>query len=290
MTAATILARDEAALGDLPVWDLTDLYASPDAPELARDLDWLDRRAAAFAADYEGKLATLDAPGLLDAVRRYERSDIVAAGSSYAGLRYYQNTTDRERAKFFGDCRPRSPPPRPRWSSSPSSSTASTTPRSTPPSRRPGARPLQAGLRPHPQDEALPALRRARALPARPVGRRRLRLEPALRRDHRRPRLRGRRRDADRSRPPSTSSPTRTAPGARPAPRRSPRSSPANLRSSRASPTRSPRRRRSRTAGASCRPRRPAATSPTTSSPRWSRRCATPSSPPIRGSRTATTR
>ena len=56
------------------------------------------------------------------------------------------------------------------------------------------------------------------------------------------------------------------------------------------SPTRSPRRRRSRTAGASCRPRRPAATSPTTSSPRSSRRCATPSSPPTRASRTATMR
>ena len=29
-------------LGDLPEWDLTDLYASPDAPELKRDLDWLE--------------------------------------------------------------------------------------------------------------------------------------------------------------------------------------------------------------------------------------------------------
>ncbi len=36
--------------------------------------------------------------------------------------------------------------------------------------------------------------------------------------------------------------------------------------------------------------RRPGATWPTMSSRRWSRRCATPSSPPIRGSRTATTR
>ena len=30
-------------LGNLPVWDLTDLYTSDDAPELDRDLDWLEQ-------------------------------------------------------------------------------------------------------------------------------------------------------------------------------------------------------------------------------------------------------
>jgi oligoendopeptidase F len=33
-------------LGDLPDWDLTDLYASPDAPEIKRDLDWLETECA----------------------------------------------------------------------------------------------------------------------------------------------------------------------------------------------------------------------------------------------------
>ena len=50
-------------LGDLPEWDLTDLYASEDAPELQRDLEWLEKECVAFAADYEGKLASLDAAG-----------------------------------------------------------------------------------------------------------------------------------------------------------------------------------------------------------------------------------
>ena len=150
-------------------------------------------------------------------------------------------------------------PHRRRSSSSPSSSTASTTPASTrslAAERR--ARPLQAGARPHPQDEALPALRRAGEVPARPVGGRRRRLEPALRRDDGRARVRGRRRDAAARGDARTCSPTRTAPGARPAPRRWRRSSRRGCRSSPASPTRSPRRRRSRTAGASCRRRRPA--------------------------------
>ena len=50
-------------LGDLPEWDLSDLYAGEDAPELTRDLEWLECECAAFASDYEGKLEGLDADG-----------------------------------------------------------------------------------------------------------------------------------------------------------------------------------------------------------------------------------
>ncbi len=97
-----------SALGPLPDWDLSDLYAAPDAPEVKRDLDWLDEQGRAFAADYEGRLATLDAQGLLGAVLRYERIEQVAGRlMSYAGLRYYQHTTDGERAKFLSDTQDR---------------------------------------------------------------------------------------------------------------------------------------------------------------------------------------
>ncbi len=96
------------AFGDLPEWDLTDLYPAPDSAEIKRDMDWLEQACANFAADIEGKLATLDAAGLLDAVKRYETIDIVAGRiMSYAGLRYYQITTDSERAKFMADCQDR---------------------------------------------------------------------------------------------------------------------------------------------------------------------------------------
>ncbi|NOD29875.1 M3 family oligoendopeptidase [Ruegeria atlantica] len=91
-------------LGNLPEWDLTDLYASEEAPELARDLDWLEGECAAFAADYEGKLAELDAAALLACVQRNEKINAVAGRiMSFAGLRYYQLTTDAERAKFLSD-------------------------------------------------------------------------------------------------------------------------------------------------------------------------------------------
>ena len=92
------------AFGDLPEWDLTDLYAGEDAPELTRDMDWLETACADFAGDYEGKLADLDAEGLLKAVQRYEDIDVIAGRiMSFAGLRYYQNTIDSDRAKFMAD-------------------------------------------------------------------------------------------------------------------------------------------------------------------------------------------
>ncbi|MGB3243845.1 MAG: M3 family oligoendopeptidase [Sulfitobacter sp.] len=91
-------------LGDLPEWDLSDLYTGEDAPELKRDLDWLEQACASFATDYEGKLAGQDAEGLLDCVLRNEKINQIAGRiMSYAGLRYYQLTTDAGRAKFMSD-------------------------------------------------------------------------------------------------------------------------------------------------------------------------------------------
>ena len=65
-------------LGDLPEWNLNDLYTSEDAPELKRDLDWLETACAGFATDYEGKLASLDAAGLLVCIQRQERINQIA--------------------------------------------------------------------------------------------------------------------------------------------------------------------------------------------------------------------
>ena len=91
-------------LGDLPEWDLSDLYSGQDAPEITRDQSWLDVECAGFAADYEGKLAGLSAADMLTCIRRYEKIDMVAGRlMSFAGLRYYQHTTDPARGKFMSD-------------------------------------------------------------------------------------------------------------------------------------------------------------------------------------------
>ncbi len=92
-------------LGNLPEWDLSDLYTAPDAPEVTRDMDWLEKACADFASRYEGKLATLDAGAMLDCICAYEKIEAIAGRiMSYAGLRYYQNTMDAARAKFMSDC------------------------------------------------------------------------------------------------------------------------------------------------------------------------------------------
>ena len=103
--AATDPAGSGKDLGNLPDWDLSDLYAAPDAPEVTRDLDRLKTLCADFAERYEGKLADLDAQGMLTCVTAHEEIDRIAGRlMSYAGLRYYQVTTDGERAQFLQNC------------------------------------------------------------------------------------------------------------------------------------------------------------------------------------------
>ena len=97
-----------AALGDLPDWDLSDLYPAPDAPEVTRDLERVEADCAGFAADYEGRLGDLDAAALRTALERYEAIERVGGRlMSYVGLRYNQDTQDPVRAKMLSDVQDR---------------------------------------------------------------------------------------------------------------------------------------------------------------------------------------
>ncbi|MXW86815.1 MAG: M3 family oligoendopeptidase [Boseongicola sp. SB0667_bin_21] len=97
-----------ASLGNLPEWDLSDLYSGPAAPEFAKDMECLEESCADFAAAYEGKLRDLDAAAMRNCILSYEEIDLTADRiMSFAGLRYYQNTTDADRAKFLSDAQDR---------------------------------------------------------------------------------------------------------------------------------------------------------------------------------------
>jgi len=101
-------ASGSAEFGDLPEWDLSDLYDGQDAPQLKADLDWLASETVAFAAAFEGNLGDATAQKLLDAITRYETIQTVSGRiMSFAGLRYYQKTTDPERAAFLADMQER---------------------------------------------------------------------------------------------------------------------------------------------------------------------------------------
>lgn len=96
-----------ASLGEMPEWDLSDLYSGRDSKELKSDLARLDEEAAAFQARYQGALAALAEEGgaaLAESVRVYEAmSDRIGRVGSYAGLCYAADTSDPECAKFYGD-------------------------------------------------------------------------------------------------------------------------------------------------------------------------------------------
>jgi oligoendopeptidase F len=95
--------------GKLPEWNLADLYAGIDTPEVARDLAKMDSDCVAFETDYKGKLAEHAAredggKWLAEAVRRYEAIDDLAGRlGSYAGLVHAGDSVDAAISKFYGD-------------------------------------------------------------------------------------------------------------------------------------------------------------------------------------------
>jgi oligoendopeptidase F len=106
-------SRAAARLGPLPEWNLADLYAGMDDPQVKRDLDRADAQSIAFEEAYRGKLAALaerpDAGhALAEAVKRYEAlDDLLGRLTSYAGLVHAGDTIDPARAKFYADVQER---------------------------------------------------------------------------------------------------------------------------------------------------------------------------------------
>ena len=106
--AAAASLRDE-----LPVWDLSDLYAGIDAPSLKVDLETSAEAARAFADQWRGKLEALAlAPKggdkIADAMREYEAlQDKLGRIMSYAGLLYATDNTNPVNGKFYGDMQER---------------------------------------------------------------------------------------------------------------------------------------------------------------------------------------
>lgn len=91
----------------LPVWDLSDLFPGPDSPELEAAFAKAEEDAQAIAA-CQGALAAMSGDDMAALVRRYEGfSETLSRIMSYAGLRYYADTSDAVAGKFLGDCQAR---------------------------------------------------------------------------------------------------------------------------------------------------------------------------------------
>lgn len=96
-------------LGNLPVWDLSDLYKAMDAPEVAEDLAWAAKQAEALKARFKDRIAEIATTPeggamLAEAIRASEEiEDRLGRLISYAGLLYAQENTNPANGKFYGD-------------------------------------------------------------------------------------------------------------------------------------------------------------------------------------------
>lgn len=103
------LVRDNNDLGgtpikNLPQWNLNDLYTSETSKKLIEDLKWLDEECIRFETDFKDNLNKLSSNSFLNCILRYEKiQNISGRIMSFAGLKYYQSTTDNNRAKFLAD-------------------------------------------------------------------------------------------------------------------------------------------------------------------------------------------
>jgi oligoendopeptidase F len=98
--------RAERVEGDqaqqLPEWDLSDLYAAPDAPEVQTDLERADQAAMALADEFRGRLRELSGDDLAELIGRYEQiEEWLGRATSYAQLLHAANTEDPEIGRFF---------------------------------------------------------------------------------------------------------------------------------------------------------------------------------------------
>ncbi|MQB21288.1 oligoendopeptidase F [Agrobacterium tumefaciens] len=97
-----------AALGDLPVWKLSDLYPSADSAEYKGDLKKAESDAKAFETKWKGKLEAAASrsgdEGIGAALKEYEAlDDILGRIGSFAGLTYFSDTSNPANGKLYGD-------------------------------------------------------------------------------------------------------------------------------------------------------------------------------------------
>lgn len=98
-------ASNTSELGDLPRWDLDDLYPGMESDELKAGLAKAAADAASFETRFKGKLNDLALNGgLIDAIVASEAlGDLSGRIGSFAYLNYVRDTSNVDSAKFLGD-------------------------------------------------------------------------------------------------------------------------------------------------------------------------------------------
>ncbi len=105
-------AAATAELGDLPEWNLDDLFPAMDAPEFETAFREAEDLAATFKSTYQGKLddmaRTVGGEPLADALDAYQDlQERLGRIMAFASLLHAGDTSDAARAKFYGDTQER---------------------------------------------------------------------------------------------------------------------------------------------------------------------------------------
>ena len=92
------MATTELTGAEEVAWDLSDLYESADDPRLDEEVADAERSAALFRDRYHGKVASLDAAGLAEAIAERERIEsAIDRPLTYAHLNFATNMADPAR-------------------------------------------------------------------------------------------------------------------------------------------------------------------------------------------------
>ncbi len=87
---------------DLPAWDLSDLYPSPDSKLVTDDLARAEQSAKAFARAHAGTLANLTGAALAAVIAEYERiHEVLGRVGSYAQLLFAGDSSDAAIGQFY---------------------------------------------------------------------------------------------------------------------------------------------------------------------------------------------
>ena len=91
-----------SADGDLPRWNLADLYDGFDDPKLEQDLREAEQAAESFAGQHQAKVAEIDGPSLGAAISAFEAlSETLSKIMSFAQLMFAANTEEPGIAGFY---------------------------------------------------------------------------------------------------------------------------------------------------------------------------------------------
>ena len=102
MTKISASKPPQSFLGNLPQWDLTDLYPDTECAELKDDLIQVERMAKDFSKAFRGKLKDLTGKKFGTAIAEYEDiEEVLGRVLSYAQLVYAGDVSDPEIGRFY---------------------------------------------------------------------------------------------------------------------------------------------------------------------------------------------